>query len=58
MPVPRIRSYACDTKVYWRTFLDIKKVTIFIVPVLRMTNISVHSCMGTESYERLPSSGM
>ena len=35
-----------------------KKVTIFIVPVLRMTDTSVHSCMGTETYETLPSSGM
>jgi len=56
--VPRIRSYACDIKVLLEEIFQYKKVIIFIVPVLRMTNISVHSCMGTETYERLLFSGM
>jgi len=57
MPVPSIRSYLCDINMLVEEIFWYIKVTIFIVPVLR-TSISVHSCMGTETYERLLSSGM
>jgi hypothetical protein len=61
MPVPRMRSYThdmSDMKVLVEEIFGYKEVIIFIVHVLRTTNVYVHSCMDTETCERLPTSGM